>query len=99
MSGNPGGCWRCTPSLRASLPNRGHLGDVLLREETLWDVLVEFMNITTTFASINATNVRNLVSRMRSGDLAMSRSHLLLTRFTGASNLGRGGSKNTPGKL
>ena len=99
MSGHSRGCWWCAPSLRISLPNRGHLGDVLLREETLWDVLVEFMNITIPFALVNATDARNPVSGMRSADLAMSRSHLLLTRVIGASKLGRDGRKNTLGKL
>ena len=99
ISGHPGRCWWCTPSLSASLPNRGHLGDVLLREETLWDVLIEVMNITTPFASVNATDARSAVLGIRSVDLAMSRSHLLLTRIIGASNLGRAGSKDTLEKL
>lgn len=99
MSGHPRGCRWCAPSLRASLPNSGHLGYVLLREETLWDVLVEVMNITTPFSSVNATDARNPISRMRSEYLAMSRSHLFRTRIIVASKLGRSGSKNTPEKL
>ncbi len=63
------------------------------------DVLVELMNITTPFASVKATDARNLVLGMRSAELAMSRSHLLLTIITQASNLGRGGSKNTPREI
>ena len=66
---------------------------------TLSRKIVEVMNITIPFASVNANDTRNPVSGMRSIDLEMSRSHLLPTRMTGASNIGRGGSKNTPGKL
>lgn len=60
---------------------------------------IEVVDITTPFASINATDARNHVSGMRSKDLAVSRSHLFPTRMIGASNLGRGGSNNTPREI
>lgn len=63
---------------------------------TVSSKIVEVTKIPTPSASINATDVRNPVSGMRSADLAVSRSHLLPARMTGASNIGRAGSKNTP---
>lgn len=63
---------------------------------TVSSKMVEVTKITTPSASVNATDARNPASGMRSADLAVSRSHLLPSRMTGASNVGRGGSKNTP---
>lgn len=58
--------------------------------------IVETTKTPTPSASVNATDARNPVSGMRSADLAVSRSHLLPSRMTGAPNVGRAGSKNTP---
>lgn len=63
---------------------------------TVSSKMVEVTKITTPSASVNATDSRNPASGMRSADLVVPRSHLLPSRMTGASNVGRVGSKNTP---
>lgn len=63
---------------------------------TVSSKIVEITKTPTPSSSVNATDARNPVSGMRSADLAVSRSHLLPARMTGASNIGRAGSKNTP---
>ena len=57
--------------------------------------IVEVMNITTPFALVNTNDTRNLVSRMSSTDLIVSRRNLLPSRMTGDSNIGRDRNKNT----
>ena len=64
---------------------------------TISNKIVEATKTPTPFASVNATDARNLVSGMRSADLAVSRRHLLPSRMTGDSNIGRDRSKNTSG--